>query len=146
MQPLRKDPILRLMNICQHFNGIQHGTCRAGVSYDAVRQAKTETEPYKFACFQDEAQGLTCEKVHWKTREEAEAEEAESKAMWARTSLAITAAHDDARQKGYRKGKSGVGSIPCPVCQQGHLHYSVAAYNGHMHGRCDTDGCVSWME
>jgi len=28
----------------------------------------------------------------------------------------------------------------------GALHYSVASYNGHMHGRCETEGCVAWMQ
>ena len=35
--------------------------------------------------------------------------------------------------------------IECPVCK-GRLHLSQAAYNGHVHGTCETEGCVSWME
>lgn len=35
--------------------------------------------------------------------------------------------------------------IECPVCK-GRLHLSQAAYNGHVHGQCETEGCVSWME
>jgi hypothetical protein len=41
---------------------------------------------------------------------------------------------------------TGQGSMPCPVCKTGTLRYSRAAYNGHVHGRCSTDGCVAWME
>ena len=62
------------MNVCAHFTGIQHDACKAGVRYDSVRESKTETTPFRFACFQDEAQGLVCEKAHFPTREEAEAE------------------------------------------------------------------------
>lgn len=35
--------------------------------------------------------------------------------------------------------------IECPKCK-GRLHLSQAAYNGHVHGHCETEGCVSWME
>lgn len=35
--------------------------------------------------------------------------------------------------------------IECPICK-GRLHLSQAAYNGHVHGQCETSGCVSWME
>lgn len=35
--------------------------------------------------------------------------------------------------------------LECPVCK-GRLHLSQAAYNGHVHGQCETKGCVSWME
>lgn len=35
--------------------------------------------------------------------------------------------------------------IECPACK-GRLHLSQAAYNGHVHGHCKTEGCVSWME
>jgi hypothetical protein len=41
---------------------------------------------------------------------------------------------------------SGRGVMDCPVCGTGKLHYSRAGYNGHVHARCETDGCVSWME
>ena len=43
-----------------------------------------------------------------------------------------------------------VGSLCCPVCngggkQERTLHWSMAS-NGHIHARCDTQGCVAWME
>lgn len=41
---------------------------------------------------------------------------------------------------------SGSGSINCPVCNEGKLHYSRAGYNGHVHAQCSTNGCVAWME
>ena len=44
------------------------------------------------------------------------------------------------------KGKRRVaGSIKCPICATGDLSYTVAG-NGHIHGQCSKDGCVSWME
>lgn len=35
--------------------------------------------------------------------------------------------------------------IECPACK-GRLHLSQSGYNGHVHGHCETEGCVSWME
>lgn len=35
--------------------------------------------------------------------------------------------------------------IECPACG-GRLHLAQSAYNGHVHGHCETKGCVSWME
>jgi len=41
---------------------------------------------------------------------------------------------------------TGSGNMKCPVCETGNLRYSRAAYNGHIHATCSTEGCVSWME
>ncbi len=43
------------------------------------------------------------------------------------------------------KGKSAAEIVECFACK-GRLHLSIVAYNGHVHGRCETDNCVSWME
>lgn len=43
------------------------------------------------------------------------------------------------------KGANWSGTVECPACQ-GKLHVSHAAYNGHVHGQCETDNCLSWME
>ena len=43
------------------------------------------------------------------------------------------------------KGKSASEVVECPACN-GKLHLSISSYNGHVHGKCETAGCVSWME
>ena len=43
------------------------------------------------------------------------------------------------------KGKNYAESIPCAACG-GVLSLSINANNGHVHGRCGTPGCVSWIE
>lgn len=35
--------------------------------------------------------------------------------------------------------------VACPICK-GRLHLSQSAYNGHVHGTCETAGCLEWME
>lgn len=40
-------------------------------------------------------------------------------------------------------GKSAI--IECPVCK-GRLHLSQSPYNGHVHAKCETEDCVSFVE
>lgn len=35
--------------------------------------------------------------------------------------------------------------LECPICK-GRLHVRQSSYNGHVHAKCETQGCVSWME
>ena len=78
--------------------------------------------------------------------QDAEKEADERIVIMERGIKARHAAKDDAKSKGYGKGHGGYGAVDCPCCEGGKLQYSVASYNGHMHGRCTTKGCVSWME
>lgn len=67
------------------------------------------------------------------------AEEAAALAMVNRTLDAMQAV------KIATTGQKGVsGKITCPACSLP-LAYGVAR-NGHTSGKCETEGCVSWME
>jgi len=37
-------------------------------------------------------------------------------------------------------------TIECPICKEGTIHYSIASVNGHIHAKCTTGDCISWME
>jgi hypothetical protein len=50
---------------------------------------------------------------------------------------AITDKHG--KDRGYQ------GDLPCPCCDGGTLRYSCAS-NGHIHAKCTTPKCISWME
>ena len=43
------------------------------------------------------------------------------------------------------KGKNWSGTMQRPVCK-GELRMFHAMTNGHVMGKCKTDGCVNWME
>lgn len=43
------------------------------------------------------------------------------------------------------KGQRAKEVIECPKCK-GRLHLSIAATNGHVWGKCETEGCLAWME
>lgn len=145
----------QISNECTHYNGLSRPgmredsatrCCKAGVVYLTVKASEAVATGFaRYPCFREGA-AVPCGKRHFPTPEEVAAEVAERRARVERMSLGISAASDDAKARGYGKGKCGVGVVLCPVCKTGQLHYSVAGYNGHIHGRCTTPGCVSWMQ
>ena len=142
----REQLIQKAMNDCKHFNGIQHDCCNAGVNYETL----IENGKYRIPCLKL-AVGINrdpalCEKFTAMTREEAEADADSLITHEANVMLAIKAAHEDAKKKGYRKGHGGHDSFPCPTGCGGYLYYRVASVNGHMHAKCETEKCISWME
>jgi hypothetical protein len=88
-----------------------------------------------------------CDKSEYPTAEELAAEEAAMKVRWENMGKARQAivAHLGGP---WKKGTPGAqGSIDCPVCAaEKSLQFSRAGYNGHIHARCKTEDCVSWME
>jgi hypothetical protein len=129
-----------IMRRCRHFTGVQNKTCEAGVNYDDV-------VPIPCIGLDNTAvKQATCEKKSCPTREEAIEIDKERAEHTKKFMLALGAAHDDAKKKGYKKGHGGKDSLPCPVCKTGTLHYSVASYNGHLWGQCETKGCMAWMQ
>lgn len=143
----REQLIKRNMTDCRHFTGIQHDCCEAGVNYDELRGPEELVLPCKKVfvnvTYKDPAK---CDKFQTMTQEEAELDADESLAAQEKTMLCMRAAHDDAKRKGFGKGKGGHDSFPCPTGCGGHLYYRVASINGHMHAKCETPNCVSWME
>ena len=139
----REQRVAERLKKCFHFTGVQNKTCKAGVSYDSFPGAIPciGLDPAK-------VRGIlpVCELFQAYTPEQSEAREVEIEAATARSAIAIPAAHKDAKAKGYGKGHGGCDSLKCPICPDGTLRYSVAGYNGHMHARCTTAGCMSWME
>lgn len=143
------------LQTCAHFNGMglygqPDKKCEAGVCYKTLQgDDKDDQGRYidRLPClpplspFQATLPRIYCKHFRAKTAEEVDAEEA---AMAARMKLhaKVGPAVIAWRQKP-PKGKREV--IECPACG-GRLHLSQSSYNGHVHGRCETVGCVSWME
>jgi hypothetical protein len=127
--------VQRYMRRCKHFTGIMDDVCEAGVRYDDVRE--TSTRPYRLPCLDPE---LPCGARALPTRSEAEADRAETDASFERIRKALAAIREAA---GGRRGVGG--TIACPNCG-GRLGYSIAGSNGHVHARCETPRCVSFMQ
>lgn len=143
------------LQTCTHFNGMgfygqDDKRCDAGVCYRELRSTKKDADGRyvkRLPCLPplSEYAGTlpiaACEHFRAKTAEEVDAEEARlaaRMALHAKVGPAVIAW----RQKP-PKGKREV--IECPACG-GRLHLAQSSYNGHVHGRCETADCVSWME
>lgn len=107
-----------------------------------------------------------CSKCQFPTPEEIEARRKEVHALVNRVSTARQAILQDLRRRWIEDRASGikcpadisrfiqpqtnyfcgVGKMKCPICTTGELSYSRSTYNGHVHARCSTAGCVAWME
>lgn len=131
---------------CVHFNGTINSTCDAGVKYDDVID-KSST-PYSLPCIEKyNATNVKCEKRQLPTTEEVEIDEKKFRKQMEGVGMARSAitAHLGGP---WKKGMSSAqGRITCPVCQlTDGLGFSRAGCNGHVHARCETPNCVSWME
>ena len=127
--------------------------CNAGVEYASV-ETKIEYTYCNFGdrsvygaksahpCFKRQAH-LThgCPKARYYTLEELAARHAESDKSIRLYSLVRAAIISH-----LNGAKGGAGTIDCPACKTGTVRYSRAECNGHVHARCSTEGCVSWME
>lgn len=137
----------RAKDWCKHYNGTVNETCKAGVKYTDVKLLG-ESGPPSFPCFKDNNPlGATCEKCEFRTPEEVaemERKQAERFEAIGKARGAIVAHLGGPWKKG-TPGANGV--IDCPACgKPGALHFSRAGYNGHIHARCQSAGCVNWME
>jgi hypothetical protein len=135
---------------CRYFNGIMNDKCAAGVAYDSVRCVAASPAQTRLPCIciaqhgdQTVVQRKTaCAKYEAETDDDRAAEEKAHQESMARFQK-LRPLTDRIRRE--NKGKSWRGVETCPICQ-GRIFLSIAGCNGHMHGRCETTGCVSWME
>jgi hypothetical protein len=145
----RERRIKREMETCVFFTGIHQNTCKAGISYRELVGGPQLGWARKIPCTQawpHETERVSCAKLLHLTRQEAEAEvEADDKRMQ-RTLKAIKETHAHAKKNSLGIGHGGHGELECPACEGGVIEYIVASVNGHIHGRCSTPNCVSWME
>lgn len=144
---------------CKHFKGLYaHGTkkepCEAGVNVREITggpdlgwfiriPCKTEVEVRA----EKPVERAKCPHFCLMTPEESAADEAEWEAIAAESERKMRASIPlIGRIKATNKGRSNSGADPCPACEGGTLHWRIARYNGHVHARCSTPGCISFME
>lgn len=133
----------KMMERCKHFNGTTNNSCEAGVIYAAVITRKGG-EWARYPCFANHESPVVCSHREFLTRDEAEAELAETLTRLRRMASARTAIVNHVRAQGL-KPVNVAGAMACPICNAGVLSFSFA-YNGHCHARCSTPHCVDWME
>jgi len=128
------------MRQCKHFNGIQNDRCSAGVCYTDLT-GKDHARALPCITLGGDKRPAECDKYQMRTPEEEAAEEASMEAAMERFRKVMPTVSE--WRKKPPRGKQEV--IECPACK-GRLHLSQSSYNGHVHGQCETEGCVSWME
>ena len=127
---------------CIHYRGRhEREFCEAGVRFDDLRDTAGRRSAFAtMPCFAGDGR-IACPHRAFPTAEQVEAEVAASDraidaVARARRAIAGSVMH--------RRGSGG--TIDCPICGTlGALAFSVA-YNGHIHAKCRTAGCVAWME
>lgn len=116
-------------------------TCEAGVPYEQFAAAM-QHKP----CFLDAGKSkpgaLHCEHLRLPTPEEIVAHDAWLAVRLDRMGVVMTGILPWRKA---HKGQNAAEVVECPACK-GRLRLSIAAYNSHIHGRCETPDCVSWVE
>lgn len=151
MSKLKGDPGYR-GGWCIHYRSIrgesgEHvATCEVGVRYDSFRREDGKMMGFQ-PCFltkdgQSKEGACHCDHLRRPTPEEISAHEEWSASRMRRLFKVLEAI---APWRKENKGRSASTIMTCPICE-GRLHLSIAAYNGHVHGKCETEDCVAWME
>lgn len=131
---------------CIHWTGVQNDCCKLGINYQELVGGNRDGMAFKLPCLtlstsHIEDAKVSCDKYQEPTAAQIDEENAEFEAVMDRMKKVMPVVAE------WRK-KSPIGKqevIECPACQ-GRLHLSQAACNGHVWGKCETEGCVSWME
>lgn len=143
----REQYVLRRMETCRHFDGRSRlaggeTVCKAGIKYPdgplpCIRLLRADPPTI-------EQRRAQCSSLDCHSRAEAEADYDDGEAHLAKT-MRVLAAIVPWRTWTRESRVSKAEVIECPECK-GKLHLSQSAYNGHVHGKCETEGCVAWME
>lgn len=164
------------LGTCIHFNGLsmvgdgyKSGCCEAGVNYYETFDGKRAGIMLRMPCVEFRelpAHGrgtyikageatirkeidrkgetvIECASRVAPTPEQVEASRIEDDAAWERTITAIKVAA--AWKVKPKPAHDRCEVIECPACK-GRLHLHQSAHNGHCSGKCETEGCVSWIE
>lgn len=143
----RERQIGKCMGRCKHFNGVQNKKCEVGIDYETFR---VEGGGLGLPCLKHLGEHLPkqdCPQAVYPTVAEAEQELADREQSWRNICTAREAIVVHLGEP-WKNGMAGSGGIiDCPVCKaEKSLHFSRAGYNGHIHAKCATANCVSWME
>ena len=159
---------------CIHFSGIlspkkEGRFCRAGVNYDNTFDAKKpgmflRMPCIEFYCGPEHGQGtyvkpgekcihkpvdrhaetvIPCPHRQEPTEEQVQANREESEKHLKQMVAGLHVASEWRIKPKPPQDRREV--VECPICK-GKLHLFQSSYNGHVHGKCETKDCLSWME
>lgn len=129
---------------CIHFNGVMNDCCDKSVNYQKLAGGDLAFGwMLRIPCTGKTVAPVNeCQHFQKPTTEQIAQEEADLQDRLARYEKVWPVVAK--WRKEAPRGKQTV--IDCPTGCGGKLHLMQARSNGHVHGKCDTEGCVSWME
>jgi len=134
--------------ICKHFLGSQDRQCALSVDVRSLVGGPDFGCWLRRPCISVDYHGtprtgtIPCDKYEDPT----DADIAACEAAFAEMERKFTLAQPVAAQiRDKYKGVDWSGVVACPVCG-GHLALRHYGMNGHIHGKCATKDCLSWME
>lgn len=132
---------------CRHRTAFDDAikVCKAGVNYHQFQKSPDGTIIPGYGalmpCLGQSAEAKArCPQYSGWTAEEIAAREADMEARLGRIGTIRKAIVAETKST---LSRSGV--MPCPACGTGKVSWSMAS-NGHVHARCSTPQCASWME
>lgn len=135
-------------DVCIHYNGLVSKSCKAGVQYASVVAAREQGVSLldKAPCFSRNGLSELCVNYCLPSVEEIEEYERCIENHLQQIIVTRKAIKEDIEATGMVR-RDVAGQIPCKICKDGTVSYSCAgAYNGHIHAKCSTENCVSWIE
>lgn len=132
---------------CKHYRGMhEKESCEAGIQFKQLPIYGQKDFFDLCPCFGPQPNSC-CDKAIYRTAEKLAAIDAERNIRFqnigkARNAIVVSLGGP------WKKGTLGSsGCIDCPVCLvEKSLRFTRIGYNGHIHARCNTKDCVSWIE
>ena len=147
-----REQVDQIVSTCKHFCGYGIGNpdkkCSAGINTRALVGGPDLGWIKRAPCSSTNDTEVVCSKREFPTREEAEDEVKERSERMEFTMKAMSRCIHDSEEQGFAIGEDEedvVGEIECPACGKV-LKYSRSSYNGHVWGKCETEGCLQWMQ
>jgi hypothetical protein len=136
-------------NYCVHYAPREGNGCKAGMDIETIRCVPTPSsngsKMVKWGpCIGGHTLADPCSHCpKWERRSLEDAEHYADDIEAALHRMTVVMPVISAWRNQEPRGKSGV--IECPSCK-GRLHLSQAACNGHVWAKCETEGCVGFIE
>ncbi len=126
---------------CKHYTGLFREECEAGLNKREVTGGDVAGYLLRMPCFKRNNSDVVCDSYEEPTDEEIRKDEE----AWEQLMENMKKISPLSAQLKEQHPEGGSGTVPCPVCKNT-LHFTVSSYNGHTSGRCETDGCIYWIE
>lgn len=132
-------------DFCKHYDAhaalLGDKVCRAGINMRILAGGERLGWVLRTPCMKKNSSLVKCESFSDHTQEEIDDHDG-----WVSDAIErIKKSQPLIQQLKEDHPDGGSGVADCPCCS-GKLHWGIAACNGHSHGRCETEDCLSWME